>query len=81
MVGITTPNFEPHLVPLDEAGNRCENRKALYWAVVMKTGPGQYDWLTDKLLGKPRAAREMRRIREEMARLWWEKHCAGRSQS
>ncbi len=64
-------NFEPHLVPVDAEGNRCERRMAVLWVVVMRTGPGQFDWLSD---AKPKrlAAQEMRRIRAKMARLWWE---------
>jgi hypothetical protein len=76
----TTPNYEPHLVPCDAQGHRCERSVAILWAVVMKTGPGQFDWLSDPL---PRrmAAREMRRIRAEMARLWWEKRQSERTAS
>ena len=65
-------------MPSDEHGSRCERKAAVLWAVVMKTGPGQFDWLSDTL---PRrmAAREMRRIRAKMARLWWEKRQAERT--
>lgn len=55
-----TPNFEPHL----------HSRDGIQWVVRMKTGLGEYVWLTDETPSKRLAARDMRRIRQEMAEAW-----------
>lgn len=60
----TTPNFEPHL-------NSRREGDLVLWYVRMKTGPGEFIALSDEDYSKPATAREMRRIRQEMARVWF----------
>ncbi len=38
----TTRTTSRALVPCNEQGHRCERKTAVLWAVVMKTGPGQF---------------------------------------
>lgn len=62
----TTPKFVPHLA--------CrvigEHPASEWWYVRMRTAQGDYTILSDDFITKRGAAREMRRIREEMGRLW-----------
>ncbi|TIS37525.1 hypothetical protein [Mesorhizobium sp.] len=59
----TTPNFVP----------RLDQYEGL-WQVKMKTGPGQYDILSDLFASKRTASRHLRRIRKEMAKAWLASH-------
>lgn len=61
----TTPNFEPHLA------SRKEGDLVLWW-VRMKTALGEYVSLTEENHNKTIVAREMRKIRQEMAKVWLE---------
>jgi len=62
-----TPIFEPHLASREVSGNAI-------WYVRIKTGAGEFITLSDETACKPVAAREMRRIRQEMAEQWLDRN-------
>lgn len=62
----TTAKYVPHLASRVIG----EHPQTDWWYVRMKTNEGEYAILSDAYITKRGAARQMRRIREEMARLW-----------
>lgn len=65
----TTPKYVPQLASRTIGDHpSCE-----WWYVRMRVASGDWTILSDDFITKRGAAREMRRIREEMGRLWIEK--------
>lgn len=55
--------FVPHLASRDIEGVE-------HWYVRMKVKAGEFDILSEERILKEWAARDLRRIRKEMAKLW-----------
>lgn len=65
----TTPKFVPQLA----SRTIGEHPPTEWWYVRMRVANGDWTILSDDYITKRGAAREMRRIREEMGRLWMER--------